>query len=468
MLYVSASNLDAVDFTAAGLAAAVMPSSVIDVIIDDSLLTAQASAQPTFDPRLAAPLRGFERSPDGTIRQVMKSLASSSRTDSARPDGSQPTAADFLSGCYRDLGLPNVRVRMRGSRTLGPEEAPSSLSAIHDWIIRTGGGDRVLTQGGAVQRAGRALIRSVGMRDGQLAFLDPLREIYANDLMADGGEFQLRGPLDALAMGANRASLCLHAPWYLSVRDLEDWPSGPRAVDLVQSLFYRTGDRRVLRGHDFGGVLLDDFSLACGAGNELAWIPEAARWIASQIVPCQERWAWSQAPARSLTQRLKAQGAQPPPNSPLSRLVRLATDAEVLSTRHHAVRSSAELEVLAEELSDAAQQILVHWLDVFCKCGLPTDFDNGGLRGGLLAVMSQVGAVKCNNVGRRVAGIRSALWNAVDLAIRAIMLTADTVFRASIPRLAELIGGDVFRTVAERHADLLKQRMNMVRVLEVV
>lgn len=455
MLYVSASNLDAVDFTAAGLAAAVMPSEVIDVVIDDSLLTGREPTKSEFDPRLAVPLQAFKRSPDGTIRQVMSLPTATS-------------AADFLSKCYRNLGLPNVRVRMRGSRALRRQETSQALSAIYDWIVLTGGTDRVLTQGGAVQRTGGALIRRVGVRDGQLTFFDSLREIRADDLVAEGGELRFRGPLDALAMGASPASLCLHSPWYLPVRELAEWPSGPRALDLVQSLFYRAGDRQVLLGNEFGGVLLDDFSLAWNGGGELAWIPEAARWVSSHITPCHERWAWSQAPARSLTQRLKAQRIQPPPDSPFARLVQLAMDAEALSKRHHDVRSCAQLEVHADELSGAARQILAHWSDLFSKCGLPEDFDNGGFRGGLPGVMGQVRAVEGNNVGRRIAGIRSAVWNAVDLAVRAIMLVADTVFRASIPRLAELASRDVFRTAVERHGDLLRQRMDLVRVLEVV
>lgn len=503
VVYASASNLDAIDFTALALADAAGLATRNLAIVDAS---DPASLDPSirgFDPRMAVPGCSFARSPDGSVRQVVRPLLEHGVFDtvtSARMPGrfewlleqaTQRHAADkrhslasaFLSEAFAFLGCTQTRVVTRTRRNLAKHQRKRVLSLLERALVeRIGPTSHDFVQGGAiVVDDASAMIRVSATNDGQLLFggNQSARATVSSSILQNSVGFELRGPLDSLVLGMRSRWIAAHVPWYLKLEDDGPRTVGPASIELAHSLFFRWPEGRLPAGAvSFSGVLLDEYEddgvrayLQSELGSSALWLPGAVRWVSAGIGQSRERWAWSQAPAKRFTDDVRRGRVQRPPPSPLLRLVRMAIQVEVAARDANADASTASKRSAPETvqfLIDEAAAHIDEWSGRLIRWRLPEEFGAAdGLE--LVDLRRRIGALPVDdNVALRLAGVRAILWRVVECAVRAVMIVGDTKLRASVPLLAMVGGPHVVRQAALLHTPSLSERASRIQAPSVI
>lgn len=487
--YVSSGTLDAVDFTGIGLLSAALKDAPCTAFVDSSISVPNDVAVRRFDPRLAVPAAQYSTSPDGSVRELVYPLSSyHASVDLSEQLPLMPgrfadllhdavnglsTPAElpsqFLRACFREVGADRVIVRTRYTRNLSGSLRDRAGQIIENRLAIAGPGTHRFRQGGAVvlhSKTGEILSSSARWtEEGVLLALDNGEEIA----LGNTGEFvavSLRGPLDAVAFAAMSDWVAGHFPWYMEegLASLGE----PLAVQIVRPLFSRWPGLKTFDPASFSGVLLDEFEDE-GVGAYLRtaigpdrWLFAVSRWIAARVDHSRERWAWSQAPARRLLQRLRHSNEQAPGSMfgdtldlarTLDRLMR--PDSEAAS-----VDATNALYTLLRESTEGWREALSRW-------GLPSSF--GAVdRTDLSEVDRRLVSSLTAGQTERVAEWRAMGWRLVECSLRAIMLVADTKLRASVPLLAMVGEKGVLNRVGEGRRQEISDRANRLRHLLVV
>lgn len=484
-LYVSVSNLDAVDFVALAVLSHATRQSCNAFI--DSSTTEHRPGTEQFDPRGAVPLPVFGRGPDGLVKQLVCPLWSDDvtgrvdltalRADEVAGDAVERVAAhlhghsaqSFVQAAFDRLA-PGVRVHRRDSRALHGDRLRSLLGIIEEQLSHlqdsTPDEPRVFTQGGYLENASSGQRYERWSRDatGNLNLHSDGHTSLLSELPTQGS-FAARGPLDAATWCTEGSVLCGHLPWFLESQS-SPGRQQPQALEVLQSLFLRSRAGNDLRDLSSSGVLLDEFPDAglddyqqmVGAQD---WVYATVRWMAEHHPTSRERWAWSQAAARKLTEELRRSRVPDPPPSLFEDTVFMArrVDASVanaFSGREPTDPTNDMVSATAAQIDHAAQR----WSECHRRWLLPPDFGQES-DVALDGMTSRVSSLIRNapTSAKALAGLRSLAWRVVENGTRTLMIVGDTHLRASLPTLALFAEGPAVARFVEQNRDAIAARV---------